>query len=120
MREITGMVEDSSAATEEMAAQAGQVTSSIESIAAIAEENSAEADTVSSSATSMSEQIEAMYAQAEELASTAEQLRLIVGRFRFEAGRSAASRGAASQVVTRRRADDWQPAEPATRRRTAG
>jgi hypothetical protein len=55
----------------------------------------------------MGGQIERITEEAEHLAETSASLRALVARFRLDAGSDA--------LVTRRRADDWAPTQPAPR-----
>src|SRR5581483_4420616 len=105
-------IEQSTGATREISAQAGEVTAATQSIAAIAEENSAATEEVLVSTELMGRQIDGVTVQAEELARTAEQLRALVERFhtRTELDADYAADGYADEgepVVARRRSDDW-------------
>jgi methyl-accepting chemotaxis protein len=83
---IQAVVEENTAATEQMANQAGLVSDAIRGIAAVAEEQSASTEEVSASAEEMSAQIEETIAQAQHLARAARQLRQLTAQFRLEAG----------------------------------
>jgi methyl-accepting chemotaxis protein len=107
MQSISSVVEEKSAATEQMAAQATAVSDSIHSIAAVSEQQSAATEEVSASTEQMSAQIAEMSAQAQELAHTADQLKGLVARFKLDndstsAGSSKAA--AIKEVVSPRRA----------------
>ena len=105
MTSISAIVEENTAATEQMSAQSGQVAEAIQSIAAVSEEQSASTEEVSASAEEMTAQIEEMSAQAQELSSTAEQLRELVARFRLATGAApAATTVTGTKVVRLRRA----------------
>jgi methyl-accepting chemotaxis protein len=80
MNSISAVVEQNSAATQQMAAQASDVTSRIGSIAAVAEEQSAATQEVMASAEQMGAQVEEMSTQAQGLAATARQLKNLVSR----------------------------------------
>ncbi len=77
------MVEENTAATEEMAASSSEVTQAIENIAAVSEENSASVEEVSASAEEMSAQVEEVTASAQSLAEMARGLQEIVARFKL-------------------------------------
>jgi methyl-accepting chemotaxis protein len=103
MESISAVVEQSTAATEEMAAQAGQVTTTIQSIAEVAADNSAATEQVSGSANEMSDQITRIAEEAEQLAGTSASLRALVARFRLD-GAVAVTAPAAY----RGQSDDWK------------
>jgi methyl-accepting chemotaxis protein len=84
MQSISAVVEENTAATQEMAAHSSQVSNAIHGIAAVAQEQSAATEEVSASAEQMSAQVEEMSAQAQELAATADQLRELVARFKLD------------------------------------
>jgi methyl-accepting chemotaxis protein len=98
---VSAVVEESTAATEEMAASSKQVMGAIEKIAAVSEETSASAEEVSASTEEMSSQVEEMVAQSQNLSAMAEELQAIVAQFKT---------GRESEVVVRRRKEDWEPA----------
>ena len=95
MRVLGTVVESNAAATEEMAAQAGQMTSTIDGIASISSANSAATEEVSAAAEEMNAQVEEMNAQAEELAATADALNQLVAQFHI--GNRATARGGSVQ-----------------------
>jgi hypothetical protein len=78
------VVEENTAAAEEMAANSQEVMQIIGGVATVAEENSASAEEVSASAEEMSAQIEEVVSSSLELASLAEQLRMAISQFRIE------------------------------------
>ena len=80
---VSAVVEENTAATEEMAAGAGSVMQSIENIASVSEENSAAVEEVSASAEEMSAQVEEVTASAQSLADMAQGLRQIVAQFKL-------------------------------------
>jgi methyl-accepting chemotaxis protein len=84
MHSISAVVEQSTAATEEMSAQAHQVSMSIQSIAAVSEQQSAATEEVSASTEQISTQVDQMSAQAQDVASTSEQLKKLVARFKLD------------------------------------
>jgi methyl-accepting chemotaxis protein len=120
MASISAIVEEGSAATEEMAAQASQVGESIESIASAAEQSSGATRQVSASSEEMAAQVADVSEQAEVLARTASEVRALLAQFRVEESACEAESAAASPaeekaradspVVPRRRANDWQVA----------
>ncbi len=83
MNDISLVVEQNTAATEEMAAQSNQVLDTVRSIASVATEQSASTEEVSASAEEMSAQIEQVSVQAGQLSTTAAQLQTLVGRFKL-------------------------------------
>ncbi len=83
---VSTVVEENTAASEEMAANGQEVTQAMEGIASVAEENSASIEEVSASAEEMSAQVEEMVASAEELSALAEELRISTIQFRIEEG----------------------------------
>jgi methyl-accepting chemotaxis protein len=95
MESISAVVEESTAATEQMAAQAGSVTVTIETIAGAAAENSTATDQVSGSAGEIGEQVRRITEEAEQLAETSASLRAMVARFRLEGDAPAAAASAA-------------------------
>ncbi|MFN8637601.1 MAG: methyl-accepting chemotaxis protein [Chloroflexota bacterium] len=96
MESISAVVEQNSAATEEMAAQTGQVTTSIESIAAVAEESSATAEELAVSTDLMRTKTEATYADAERLVEATARLRELFSRFRLTDTRNGSGHGSAA------------------------
>ena len=83
MKNISAVVEENMAFTQEMTSQAGRVSEAISEIAAVVEEQSAATDGVHGSADEMRSQVEDTGVQARELAATAEQLRELVARFKL-------------------------------------
>jgi len=83
LERIRGVVEQASAATEEMQATATTVGDSVGMIAGVAESNSAATEEVSAAAEEMTAQVEEVSASAHELGRMAEELRDQVGRFRL-------------------------------------
>ena len=81
--EVMGIVQQSGAATEQMAASSGEVVKAVDSIASVSEESAAVAEEVSASTEEMSAQVEEMVASVEGLARMAEELRQFVGRFKL-------------------------------------
>ncbi len=90
MRDLSGwtlvasVVEENTAATEQMSASSGQVSKSIEGVAGIAEENSAATQEVSASAQEMSAQVEEVVASAQSLAQMSEDLQKAVSTFKLD------------------------------------
>jgi methyl-accepting chemotaxis protein len=83
MSSVSAVIEENTAATEEMAANSTEVTQSVENIASVSEENSAAVEEVSASAEEMSAQVEEVTASAEELAQLTSDLQLVVSRFKL-------------------------------------
>ncbi len=98
MDSVSAIVEESTAATQEMASSSQQVAGAMEKVAAVSEETSAAAEEVSASTEEMSSQVEEMVTQTQSLAQMAEELKDAVSHFEI---------GGGSQVVMRRRQDDW-------------
>ena len=116
MESIRLTIEQSTGATREISAQAGEFAQATQNIAAIAEENSAATEEVLASSEEMGAQVDAVTAQAEGLARTAEQLQALVARFHAGADAEYEDEEAWEAdedrpVVARRRADDWVSAE---------
>ena len=80
---VSAIVEENTAATEEMSANSTEVTQAIESIASVSEENSAAIEEVSASTEEMTAQVEEVTASAQSLAMMAQVLQEIVKRFRL-------------------------------------
>jgi len=78
------VVEENTAATEQMAAGATEVTGAIENIASVSEENSAAVEEVSASAEEMSAQVEEVAASARSLEEMAQNLKEIVRQFKLQ------------------------------------
>jgi methyl-accepting chemotaxis protein len=83
MDSVSAVVEENTAATEEMAAGSGEVTHAIENIASVSEENSAAVEEVSASAEEMSAQVEEVTASAQSLAEMAAGLRAVIAQFKL-------------------------------------
>jgi hypothetical protein len=77
------VVEENTAATEQMAASSSEVTQAIENIASVSEENSAAVEEVSASAEEMSAQVEEVTASAQSLAEMAQALQAVVAQFKL-------------------------------------
>jgi len=86
MDSVSAVVEENTAATEQMAAGSTEVTNAIESIASISEENSAAVEEVSASTEEMSAQVEEVTASAQSLADMAQALQQVVALFKVENG----------------------------------
>jgi len=80
---VSAVVEETTAATEEMAGGASAVAQAIENIANVGEENSAAVEEVSASAEEMSAQIEEVTAAAHSLAGMARDLQAAVAQFKL-------------------------------------
>jgi methyl-accepting chemotaxis protein len=83
MESVSAVVEENTAATDEMNTSAGKVTSAMENIASISEENSAAVEEVSASAEEMSAQVEEVTASAQSLTEMAESLSRVAARFKL-------------------------------------
>ena len=81
---VSAVVEENTAATEEMAAGSSLVTQAIEDIASISEQNSAAVEQVSASAEEMSEQVEEVTKSVNELTGMAHSLQSILSQFILE------------------------------------
>jgi len=104
MHDVSMVVEQSSNATTRMNDSSEQVGTAMERIASVSEQTSAAAQEVSASAEEVSAQVTEMVTQSRDLAKMAEGLKSMVARFNL---------GSSSEVVLRRRKDDWagQPPE---------
>jgi methyl-accepting chemotaxis protein len=89
MDAVSKVVEENTAATQQMSSGALEVTQSIENIASVSEENSAAAEEVSASAEEMSAQVQEVTASAQSLAEMAEALEQVVAQFKLAADGSA-------------------------------
>ena len=98
MNSASAVVEELSATAGEMTRASQQVSAAIEKVAAVSDETSASAEEVNASTEEMSAQVQEMVAQARKLSQMAEQLRAAVAQFKT---------GDDTQVVMRRRGDDW-------------
>ncbi len=83
MDTVSAVVEENTAATEEMSSGAKEVTRTIENIASVSEENSASVEEVSASAEEMSAQVEEVTASAQSLAEMASTLEQIMSHFKL-------------------------------------
>jgi methyl-accepting chemotaxis protein len=77
---VSAVVEENTAATEQMAASSGEVNTAIENIASVSEENSAAIEEVSASAEEMSAQVQEVTASAQSLAEMAHELQAVVAQ----------------------------------------
>jgi methyl-accepting chemotaxis protein len=98
MDSVSEVVRESTEASREMSSSSRQVGEAIEKVAAVSEETSAAAEEVSASTQEMSAQVQQMVAQARKLEEMADQLQAAVSQFRL---------ADTSEVVMRRRKDDW-------------
>jgi methyl-accepting chemotaxis protein len=81
---VSAVVEENTAATEEMAADSSLVTQAIEDIASISEQNSAAVEQVSASAEEMSEQVEEVTKSVNGLTGMAHSLQSVLSQFNLE------------------------------------
>ncbi len=81
---VSAVVEENTAATEEMAAGSSLVTQAIEDIASISEQNSAAVEQVSASAEEMSEQVEEVTKSVNGLTGMAHSLQSVLSQFNLE------------------------------------
>lgn len=81
---VSAVVEENTAATEEMAAGSSLVTQAIEDIASISEQNSAAVEEVAASAEEMSEQVEELTRSVNGLTGMAQSLQSILSQFILE------------------------------------
>ena len=81
MERVSAVVEENSAATEEMAAGSTEVTSAVEIIASISEENSAAIEEISASTGEMTSQVEDVATAVQNLSEVTQTLNQVVGRF---------------------------------------
>jgi methyl-accepting chemotaxis protein len=96
---VSAVVEENTAATEQMAASSSEVTQAVDNIASVSEENSAAVEQVSASAEEMSAQVEEVTASAQSLAEMAETLQELIARFDIgdRSGKEASRKGAAKE-----------------------
>jgi methyl-accepting chemotaxis protein len=80
---VSAVVEENTAATEEMSASASDVSNMMISIASVSEENSAAVEQVSASAEEMSAEVNQVAENAAQLRKMAEQLKSIVDQFQI-------------------------------------
>ncbi|MCA1648490.1 MAG: hypothetical protein LC797_24525 [Chloroflexi bacterium] len=85
MQNISAVVDENTASTQEMTIQASRVGLAMRGIAQVAREQSAATDAVSESAESVHSQVDDIGDRARDLASAAEKLREMVARFRLTA-----------------------------------
>lgn len=83
MDTVSSIIEENTAATEEMAANSGEVAQSIESFASISEENSAAVEQVSASTEEMAAQVAELNQTAKNLSEMAITMRAIVNQFKL-------------------------------------
>ncbi len=81
---VSAVVEENTAATEEMSAGSSLVTQAIEDIASISEQNSAAVEQVSASAEEMSEQVEEVTKSVNGLTGLAHSLQSVLSQFNLE------------------------------------
>lgn len=82
IRKITQIVEENSAATEEMTASSSVVSRAVEATAGVAEENSAASEEVSASVEEMSAQVQETLAAAQSLTEMSEEMEKTVAVFK--------------------------------------
>ena len=80
---VSSIVEESTAATEQMAANSTEVTKSLESVAGISEQNSAATQEISASAEEMSAQVQQVLASSQSLGEMAADLQSAVSTFKL-------------------------------------
>lgn len=97
---VSSVVEENTAATEEMAAGATEVAEAIDTVASVSEQTAASTEEVSAGAEEMTAQVEEMVASSKSLAEMAEGLQEMVSRFKLE-------ENAQRETMKRRRKDDW-------------
>ncbi len=83
---VSAVIEENTAATEEMAANSTELTQAIENIASVSEENSAAVEEVSASTEEVSAQVEEVSASAASLMDMAKNLQKVVSRFKLDHG----------------------------------
>jgi methyl-accepting chemotaxis protein len=81
---VSAVIEENTAATEQMAAGSSEVSVAVENIASVSEENSAAVEEVSASAEEMSAQVEEVTASAQSLSEMAQSLQAVVGHFKLD------------------------------------
>jgi methyl-accepting chemotaxis protein len=86
---VSSVVEENTAATEQMAAGSSAANHAIESIAAVSEENGAAIEEVSASAEEMSAQVEEVNASAQSLSDMAVNLQRICAQFKLKGAQAA-------------------------------
>ncbi|HRE26467.1 MAG TPA: bacteriohemerythrin, partial [Anaerolineales bacterium] len=82
---VSAVVEENTAATEQMAASSAEISRAIESVASVSEESSASVEEVSASAEEMSGQVTQVTLSANQLSQMAQELQAIVSQFRLPA-----------------------------------
>ena len=85
---VSSIVEENSAATEEMAANSTEVSEAVERISSIAQQNRSATVDVSTSADGMSAQVQEVIASAQTLDDMAKGLQEAVSVFKLDDGRS--------------------------------
>jgi methyl-accepting chemotaxis protein len=80
---VSAVVEENTAASEQMSANAREVMQSVDNIASVSEENSAAIEEVSASAEEMNAQVEELTASAQDLADMAGSLWDEIARFKL-------------------------------------
>ncbi len=80
---VSAIVEENTAATEELTAGANEVSMSVENIASVSEENSASVEEVSASATELDLQVQDLFKSSKGLAELAEKLESIISQFKL-------------------------------------
>jgi methyl-accepting chemotaxis protein len=81
---VSAVVEENTAATEEMSAGSTEVTQEIEAIASVSEQNSAAVEQVSASTAEMNNQMQDVASSASNLAEMAQGLKEIINYFQLE------------------------------------
>jgi methyl-accepting chemotaxis protein len=81
---VSSVVEENTAATEEMSASATEVSSAVENIASVSQENSAAVEEVSAATEEMTAQVEEVSSSAQTLSGTAEKLANLVKQFKLD------------------------------------
>jgi methyl-accepting chemotaxis protein len=80
---VSAIVEQNTAATEEMAATAREVSKSVESVAGVAEENSAASEQVSAAAEEISAQVQQVVASGASLTQMAVDFEGLVAKYKL-------------------------------------
>ncbi len=84
MDAVSSVIEENTAATEQMAANSSELTQAIENIASVSEENSASVEEVSASTEEVSAQVEEVSASAASMMEMAKDLQNIVSKFKLK------------------------------------
>jgi methyl-accepting chemotaxis protein len=82
---VSAVIEENTAATEEMAANSSELTQAVENIASVSEENSAAVEEVSASTEEVLAQVEQVSASATSLMDLAQDLQRVVSQFKLTA-----------------------------------